>query len=301
MDLQREDVAELADQGHQGGEQGGSGRRRAICSDPAKGVSLEKQFEKVLASDPVWKKIVVSRETAGPVRPVTEEEKTALGTRVELRDVPSYNAGFYKKLNKGNPDDVYDWDRDSGGFVPPWFPDLEECQKCTIGAAYAKSRNGYPLEKITLCCFNRDHYKEKLQAGEADFRGKVEAQRKGADRQDLKEAEKLLGQLSLLSDEACQAMATSLLSAGPKLELQHPLGIYHKAWSYESAASAKVRGLLSAGLVNDNYRGHPAAVLDPEKVQRVKPGEIRQLVASLMAYHLRRAGKFDTVVGMSGG
>ena len=125
------------------------------AATPAKGVSLEKQFEKVLASDSVWKKIAVSRETSGPVRPVTEEEKTALGTRVELRDVPSYNAGFYKKLNRGNPDYVHDWDRDSGGFVPPWFPDLKECQKCTIGAAYAKSRNGYPLEKITLCCFNQ--------------------------------------------------------------------------------------------------------------------------------------------------
>ena len=262
---------------------------------PAKGVSREKQFEQILASDPVWKKIAVSRETAGPARPVTEEEKTALGTRAEFRDVASHNSGFYKKLQKGNPDDPYDWDRDSGGSVPPWFTDLKECQRCTIGAAYAKSSHGYPIEKATLCCFNRDHYKEKLQVGEADYRAKWEAQKKGSDRRDLKKAEEVLGELSLLSADACKAMATALLSAGPVLELEHPFGIYHKAWSYESAASVKVRELLFVDLSTRGWRGDPAAVLGPEDVERLPPGEVLQLVASLVAYHLRRAGTFDTV------
>ena len=263
---------------------------------PAKGVSREKQFEQVLASDPVWKKIAVSRETPGPVRPVTEAEKEQLGTRAEFQEVSYSGPSFWKILQKGNPDDVYDWQNDKGGHVPPWFPDLKECQRCTIGAVYARGKSEYsPLSKTTLGCFNRKHYQEKLQVGEADYRAKLEAQRKGNDRQDLKEAEELLGHLSLLSEDACQAMATSLLSAGPILELQHPLGAYHKAWSYESAASAKVRELLSVDLANRGYRGDPAAVLDPESVQRVKPGEVRQLVASLMAYHLRRAGKSATV------
>ena len=266
------------------------------AATPAKGLSRDKQFEEVLAKDPVWKKISVSRETPGPARPVTEEERTQLGTKVELRDVSYGSPAFWKILKKIPAADHYEWRGERGGGVPPWFPDLRECQRCTIGAAYGKSRDGYTLPKPTLCCFNKAHYEEKLQAGQAAFRGKLEAQRVGADRQDLREAEALLGHLSLLSEEACQAMAISLLSAGPILELQHPLGVYHKSWSYESAASAKVRELLSVDLAPRGYRGDPAAVLDPESVQGAKPGEVRQLVASLMAYHLRRAGKFDTVL-----
>ena len=160
------------------------------AATPAKSVSREKQFEQVLASDPVWKKIAVSRETPGPVRPVTEAEKEQLGTRAEFQEVSYSGPSFWKILQKGNPDDVYDWQNDKGGHVPPWFPDLKECQRCTIGAAYAKGKGEYsPLSKTTLVCFNRKHYQEKLQVGEADYKAKLEAQRKGLDRQDLKEAE----------------------------------------------------------------------------------------------------------------
>ena len=49
--------------------------------------------------------------------------------------------------------------------VPPWFPNLKECQECTIGATYAKSRGGHPLREPTLVCINRDHYLEKVRGG----------------------------------------------------------------------------------------------------------------------------------------
>ena len=262
---------------------------------PAKGLSRDKQFEQVLASDPVWKGITVSRETPGPDRPVTEEEKKQLGTRAELRDVPSYGAGFWKILQRARPEAVYDWQRESGGLVPPWFPDLKECQKCTIGAAYAKSRSEFSLSKVTLCCFNKEHYQEKLQVGEADYRAKLEAQRKGTDRQDLKAVERLMLQLHPLSEDTCQALAASLLAAAPVLELQHPLGIYHRDYSYESVATAKARELLSVDLVSRGWGGAPEVVVDLAALQRVESGDVRELVASLMAYHLRSAGKIETV------
>ena len=55
--------------------------------------------------------------------------------------------------------------------MPPWFPDLKECQQCTIGAAYAKSRDSYggPSKPI-LACFNQEHYMGKLEAGLAEYR-----------------------------------------------------------------------------------------------------------------------------------
>ena len=117
------------------------------AATPAKSVSRDKQFEQVLANDPVWKRVISSREKPGPYRPVNEEEKAILGTRAELRDVPGYGEGFWKVLQKGRPSELYDWRRASGGLVPPWFPDLKECQQCTIGAAYAKSRSHHQPEK----------------------------------------------------------------------------------------------------------------------------------------------------------
>ena len=124
----------------------------------------------MLAKDPVWKKIAVSRETPGPTRQVTDQEREHLGTRAEFREV-TYNTPFWKILQKGSAEDVRDWNRLDGGHGPPYFPDLEECQRCTIGATYAMSRGGgYPLHKAALVCFNKAHYLEKLQTGEADYR-----------------------------------------------------------------------------------------------------------------------------------
>ena len=140
-----------------------------------------------MAKDPVMKQVAASREKKGPNRPVNDEEKAQLGTRAELRAVTD-NTGFWKVLEKGDLDwrKKYSWSREQGGILPPWFPDLDECKRCTIGAAYAKSRYGYTLRDVTLVCTNQEHYQEKLQAGEAAYREKTQAHQKGIDRQDAK-------------------------------------------------------------------------------------------------------------------
>ena len=84
-------------------------------------------------------------------------------------------------------------------------------------------------------------------------------------------------------------LAAALLAATPALDLEHPLGTYHPAWSYESGATAKVRELLD--IKESDYRGRP--LLHPkglEALPRVAPADLRELVAALMSYHLRAAG-----------
>ena len=265
------------------------------AATPAKSVSRDKQFEQVLANDPVWKRVISSREKPGPYRPVNEEEKAILGTRAELRDVPGYGEGFWKVLQKGRPSELYDWRRASGGLVPPWFPDLKECQQCTIGAAYAKSRSHHQPEKPTLCCFNQEHYQEKLQVGEADYRAKLEAHRKGSDRQDLKTVEQLVRQLQPIPEAACQALASALLAAEPMLEWQHPLGSFHEKYSYESAATVRARELLSLECGTKDWRNEPGTTVGLESLQGVDPGHLKELVASLITHHLRMSGQIETV------
>ena len=257
----------------------------------AQSMSRDKQFENVLKKDPVWKQITVSREKRGPNRPVNDQERQKLGTRAELREVVSYGEEFWKILQKGRPEDVNYWSRYRGGLVPPWFPDLKECQECTIGAAYAKSRNGYPLSEPTLVCFNQAHYEEKLQAGDVAYRGKLEARRKDVDRQDRKAVDHLIRQLQPLSDEACRALAASLLAAQPTLEWQHPLGTFHQDWSYESGTTVLVGGLVASERATSSGR----TIVVDESLGSVEPEDIRKLIAALMVHHLRLADKLDSV------
>ena len=269
---------------------------RAPPASSKKAVSRDKQFEQLLASDPVWKQITVSRETPGPNRPTTDEEREQLGTRSEFQDL-GYDNGFWKILQKADPRSPQEWERRSGhGRVPPWFPDLEECQKCTIGATYAMSRGGYPLRDPTLVCVNRDHYLEKASAGEAAYREKKAAQKRGFDRQDSKAVERFIRELAPLSDDACRALAVSLLTARPALEWQHPLGIFHEDWSYEGAPAARVRELTGGESVGNGSQGNQRkTVIDLDSLQSVAPNELRELVAALMTHHLRLAGELETV------
>ena len=264
------------------------------AATPAKSVSRDKRFEQVLANDTVWKKISAAREKAGPNRPVDDEEKKQLGTRAELREVEYRDPAFWKILQRG---DVNGYGRQDA--VPPWFPNLKECQQCTIGAAYGLSRGGHPLDKPTLCCFNQEHYQEKLQVGEADYRAKLEAQRKGGDRQDHKAVEQLARQLQPLPEAACQALATALLAAEPTLEWQHPLGNFHKEYSYESAATVRVRELLSLECGTKGWRNEPGTTVDLDALRGVKPGDLKELVASLITHHLRMSGQIDTVASQT--
>ena len=267
-----------------------TGGERAM--NPNRTPSRDEQLAQLMESDPVWLQIAAARETPGPSRPVTDEEREQLGTRAEFREVGHYGEGFWKILQKGRPEDTRSWERQEGGPVPPWFPNLKECQRCTIGASYAKSRGGYPLSDAKLVCFNQKHYQEKLQAGEAKYKAKLEGSRKGIDRQDRKAVEKFTEQLQSLPDFVCYALAMSLLRAEPRLEWLHPTGAYHKDFSYESAAGTRARELLNLEAEAD-WRLQTRIEL--EALASVEPGEVRELLASLMTHHLRLAGKVETV------
>lgn len=188
------------------------GGRGPSSPDTSRNDTREKRFQRVLSQDPVMKEIAKTRDKKGPARPVTDDERERLGTRAEMRET-SYQSGFWKILQKGDPENVRDWSRaNGGGHVPPSFLDLSERQKCTVGATYAMSRDGYLLDKPTLACFNKEHYLEKLKAGEAAYWEKLEAQRKGNDRQDRKATQELIRQLATLSDETCRSLLVSLVT-----------------------------------------------------------------------------------------
>ena len=158
------------------------------------------------------------------------------------------------------------------------------------------SRGGYPLRDPTLVCVNRDHYLEKASAGEAAYREKKAAQKRGFDRQDSKAVERFIRELAPLSDDACRALAVSLLTARPALEWQHPLGIFHEDWSYEGAPAARVRELTGGESVGNGSQGNQRkTVIDLDSLQSVAPNELRELVAALMTHHLRLAGELETV------
>lgn len=258
----------------------------------------DQTFERVLARDPVWKRIAAAREETGPDRPQTEQERQQLGTRGEFREVGSFGSDFMKILQRADADQVHIWSKDHAGMVPPWFPDLDECRNCTIGASYAQSKwGGFGLDRPTLVCFNQDHYEQKLAAGEAKYREKKDAQRKGMDKQDAKAIKRFTDELQTLSDAACQALVVSLLTAQPELEWQHPIGRFHEDWSYEGVPAARVRELTA--LDGDKAPGKRLwrwTVIAPESLQAVAPTDFRELAAALMAHHLRLAGKLDTSV-----
>ena len=259
----------------------------------------DKQFESALAKDPVMKQVAAAREKKGPSRPVDAAEKEQLGTRAALRDI-SGNTVFWKILEPSNLDarpNKYAWSREQGGSVPPWFPDLDECRRCTIGAAYAKSRDGYTLRDVTLVCMNQEHYQEKLQAGEAAYREKTEAHQKGIDRQDAKAVKQLTRQLEPLTDDACQVLAASLVAANPALAWANPLGFYDADWSHESGLGELVRDLLgSESLVATwNNRGGYGPVINADSIAALSGEGARKLAAALMTHHLRLAGKMETV------
>ena len=270
-----------------------SGNGTGQPAGQGKGISRDKLFEQLLANDPVWKEIVATRAKKGPNRPVSDEEKAALGTRAEFKDV-SYDTKFWKILQVGNQENAHNWQRRDGGHVPPWFPDLGECQRCVIGASYAKSNGGYPLEKPALVCFNRGHYDEKYAAGEAAYREKLEAQRRGIDRQDRDAAEVIADSLLLIPDHISEALAFALLSADPALEWEHPFGRFHPDWSREPEVVALVREIIGAEYARFDRSGRTGPVgSDPPKDLPVD--DVRQLTAALITHHLRQAGKIETV------
>ena len=259
--------------------------------------SREKQFELLLAKDPVWKGIIAGRTKKGPNRPVTDREREALGTRAELRDV-DYNTKFRKILEVSrSSEDPYAWDKGQGGTVPHWFPDLDECRRCTIGAAYAKSRSSYMLEKAALVCFNREHYEEKRKAGEAAYREQIEQRRQEVDRMHDGAVLRFMRELDTLPYESCFALAAALLAAQPEIQLEHPAGEPHKKWSYETASVATLRRMLGGTTPNfERYGRYGFGAFKPDPdLGAVGRDYIRQIVAALLVHHLHQGGHLETV------
>ena len=249
-------------------------------STSSKAPSRDQQFEQALSQDPVWKGIAATREKPGRSRPTTDEEREQLGTRAELVQV-SYGT-FYKVLQMTTAENIHSWQGENGGHLPPWFPDLKECQRtCTIGAAYAKSRDSYSgPDKPTLACFNKEHYMEKLARGLAEYRTKLEEQRTGMDRQDQKAMQRLSSMLEAMPVTASDAIAESLLEATRELDYQNPLGVFHRDFSYEGVPRVTVRQTL------ERYKLE----------EKVPERERRELAAALITHHLRAGDKIETVL-----
>ena len=260
--------------------------------------SSDKQFEQALAKDPVWKGIVARREKKGPNRPITDEERAALGTRAELKSVDPYGDVFWKILENGRPENVHDWERDrSGGRVPPFFK-LADCTSCVAGAAYAKSRHDYTGDGVKFVCTNGSCYDRKLAGDEAVHREKVEAELMGADGQDGATIKVIMGRLALLTRKDLRTLVSSLIAAQPELALTHTMGVPHQKWSYQSMTVRFVTGLLThkpAHFERYARTDEGVVVLDLESLDEVPDGDLLELAASLMTYHLRQAGKLPAV------
>ena len=264
------------------------------------GASRDKQFEQTLSKDPIWKGIVARREKKGPNRPVTDDERAALGTREELRSVDPYGDDFWKILENARPENVHDWERDrSGGRVPPFFK-LADCRSCVAGAAYAKSRHNYTGDGVKFVCTNQSCYDRKLAGDEAVHREKVEAELVVTNGQDGEQVKVIMGRIALLTRKDLRTLASSLIAAQPELELTHTMGAPHKKWSYKPMTVRYVTGLLKHKPAHfDTYRhgGMDAGkvAVDLASLGEVPDDDLLELAASLMTYHLRQAGKLETV------
>ncbi len=262
--------------------------------------SPDKQFEQALSKDPVWKGIVARRGTKGPNRPVTDEERAALGTRAELKSVDPYGAAFWKILENARPEAAYEWDRDrQGGRVPPFFiMGTADCGSCIAGAAYAKPKYDYTGDGVKFVCTNQSCYDRKLAGDEAVHREKVEAKLVATNGEDSGSVKVIMGRLALLTRKDLRTLASSLIAAQPELELTHAMGVPHKKWSYKPMTVRYVTGMLTHRPAHFDGRGRTDAgkvELDLESLNEVPDGDLLELTATLMTYHLRQAGKLDTV------
>ena len=267
------------------------------------------QLGEYLAKDPVWKAIAAKRDKKGPFRPVTDEERKALGTRASVKDRTSYNSrDFWKRLEKAAPSDSPRlWTTGDGGPVPPHFP-LEGCAGCVKGAAYVRpGPGGHTGKKLVLCCTNKSCYGKRLAEGEAAIRPRIEDEKAAIARHDGEAIRALVDNLEFMDTASVRALATVLMANIEKFEMLHPFGEYVEAWSYESSAVARVREILGikSAYYTESGRYHSANgrhyLTDSrreeylEALANINPGILRDLVANLLTYQLRQAGRIDAV------
>ena len=275
-----------------------SGTSRSSAGNKAP--SSDKQFEQALANDPVWKKIVAGRAKKGPNRPVTDEERAALGTRAELKMVDPWGNEFWKILENAQPSNIYEWESNSsGGRVAPFFQ-LADCRNCVAGAAYVKRRNDHIGDGVKFACTNASCYNRKLSIDTPTHREKVEAELAATNGQDGNTVKVIMGRLALLTRKDLRTLASSLIAAQPQMDLTHFMGVPHKKWSYEPITVKYATGMLehkpaSFGGGWSGNRETGKVTLDLASLDQVPDDDLLELTASLMTYHLRQAGKLDTV------
>ena len=265
-----------------------------------KAPSSDKQFEQALAKDPVWKKIVAGRGKKGPNRPVTDEERAALGTRAELKMVDPWGNEFWKILENAQPQNIYEWESNSsGGRVAPFFQ-LGDCRNCLAGAAYVKRRNDHIGDGVKFSCTNASCYNRKLSIDTPAHREKVEADLKVTNDQDNEMVRVTMGRLAVLSRKDLRTLASSLIAAQPELELTHFMGVPHQKWSYKPITVMYATGMLDhkPATFGGGWSGNRETgkvTLDLASLDDVPDDDLLELTATLMTYHLRQAGRLDTV------
>lgn len=294
------------------GQWQGAATREANRADPevqelreaqreAKAVNDEaSRLGEYLVKDPVWRGIAAQRENKGPARPVTDEERKALGTRATMKDRTSWNSrDFWKVLKLADEDDRPDyWLNRDGGPMAPYFP-LEGCHGCVKGAAYVETRFS-GRGKVQLACTNRRCYEDKLSEGEEAIAPQIEEGKAAISAQDRRTIQNLLDEFGMMSQSSARALVMVLLDRTEKFECLHPFGRYTEKWSYESAALIRVREMLNMdsgeyGTSGAYYLTDSRRAEIVEAVANIGPDACRELAACMMVYHLRQSGRIDTV------
>ena len=151
---------------------------------------------------------------------------------------------------------------------------------------------------MKFACTNRSCYDRKLSIDTPDHWEKVEADLKVFDGQDGEMIKVIMGRLALLTRKDLRTLASSLIAAQPELELTHALGVPHKKWSYQSMTVKFVTGLLThrpAHFERYARTDEGKVALDLASLDEVPDDDLLELTATLMTYHLRQAGKVETV------
>ena len=243
---------------------------------------------KSLAADPVWQGLAALRSEPGPDLPQNDREREALGTRATFVDA-WYGLPFYKELRFQEIRHTYDVrnaEGEKGSGVPPWFPDLEECRSCVVGAQYTKM--GYP-EQPTLICTNRGHYMEKVKRGEKAYRERLQDARDVADEQDRDAMEELAVSMMDVPIETTQVLLQALVAANGVLAWRHALGFHDKRFSDEGEMAERIRMILGMDAAEYNLSDVRPRTIDPEAVKKLRQDDIERLLAALVVHRNRQA------------
>ena len=139
--------------------------------------------------------------------------------------------------------------------------------------------------------------RKKLAGDEATHREKVEAQLVATNGQDSNTVKVIMGRLALLTRKDLRTLASSLIAAQPELDLTHFMVVPHKKWSYKSVTVKYVTGMLGHQPARYDWGRDSSGkvTLDLGSLDDVPDDDLLELTASLMTYHLRHAGKLETV------